>query len=52
MLMQFQEVHQADGYLEAHRNVEDPPKRLGGSLSFAVEQSSGGDFRPAGPARA
>ncbi|MEF8865114.1 MAG: hypothetical protein V5A20_05060 [Salinibacter sp.] len=44
MLMQLQEMNQADGYLEAHRNVENPPELLGGPISFAVEQSSGGVF--------
>ncbi|WP_103028134.1 hypothetical protein [Salinibacter altiplanensis] len=42
MLMQLQEMNQADGYLEAHRDVENPPELLGGPLSFAVEQNSGG----------
>jgi len=44
MLMQLQEMNQADGYLEAHRGVENPPELLGGPLSFTVEQSSGGVF--------
>lgn len=44
MLMQLQEMNQADGYLEAHRGLEDPPELLGGPLSFTVEQSSGGVF--------
>lgn len=44
MIMQLQEMNQADGYLEAHRNVEQPFELLGGPLSFTVEQGSGGVF--------
>ena len=44
MLMQLQEMNQADGYLEAHRGVENPPELLGGPLSFTVQQNSGGVF--------
>ncbi len=44
MLMQLQEMNQADGYLEAHRDVENPPELLGGPISFTVQQNSGGVF--------
>jgi len=44
MIMQLQEMNQADGYLEAHRNVEQPLELLGGPISFTVEQNSGGVF--------
>ncbi len=44
MIMQLQEMNQADGYLEAHRDVENPPELLGGPISFTVQQNSGGVF--------
>ena len=44
MLAQLQEMNQADGYLEAHRNVKQPLELLGGPLSFTIRQSSGGVF--------
>jgi len=42
MLKMLQEMNQADGYLEAHRDVEEPMELLGGPISFTVQQSSGG----------
>ena len=50
MLKMLQQMNQADGYLEAHRNVEDPMELLGGPISFTIEQSAGG-ARVALPAR-
>jgi len=44
MIMKLQEMTQADGYLEAHREVEEPMELLGGPISFTVEQSTGGVF--------
>jgi hypothetical protein len=44
MIMQLQEMNQADGYLEAHRGLEDPPELFGGPISFSVQQNSGGVF--------
>jgi hypothetical protein len=44
MLMTLQEMNQADGYLEAHRNVKEPFELLGGPISFTVKQTSGGVF--------
>ncbi len=44
MLMQLQEMNQADGYLEAHRDVEEPFELLGGPVSFTIRQNRGGVF--------
>jgi hypothetical protein len=44
MVMQLQEMNQADGYLEAHRKVKEPMELLGGPISFTIEQNSGGVF--------
>jgi len=44
MIMKLQEMTQADGYLEAHRGVQEPLELLGGPISFSVRQSSGGVF--------
>ena len=44
MIMQLQKMNQADGYLEAHRGVEQPFELLGGPISFTVQQNSGGVF--------
>lgn len=44
MIMQLQEMNRADGYLEAHRGVEEPMELLGGPISFTIEQNSGGVF--------
>jgi len=44
MIKKLQEMNQADGYLEAHRNVEQPFELLGGPISFTVQQNSGGVF--------
>lgn len=44
MIMHLQEMNKADGYLEAHRNVEEPFELLGGPISFTVQQNSGGVF--------
>lgn len=44
MLAQLQEMNQADGYLEAHRDVQQPMELLGGPLSFTIRQNSGGVF--------
>jgi len=44
MLMHLQEMNQRDGYLEAHRDVEEPFDLLGGPISFTVRQNSGGVF--------
>jgi hypothetical protein len=44
MLMQLQEMNQADGYLEAHRTVKEPMELLGGPISFTIQQNSGGVF--------
>jgi len=50
MLMTLKQMNQADGYLEAHRDVEEPMELLGGPISFTVQQNSGG-ARVALPAR-
>lgn len=44
MLKKLQQMNQADGYLQAHRNVENPMTLLGGPISFTVQQNSGGVF--------
>jgi len=44
MVAQLQEMNQADGYLEAHRGIEQPLELLGGPVEFAVTQRSGGVF--------
>jgi len=44
MIMQLQEANEADGYLEAHRDVEEPFELFGGPLSFTIGQESGGVF--------
>lgn len=44
MIMKLQEANQADGYLEAHRDVEEPFELFGGPLSFTIGQESGGVF--------
>jgi len=44
MLATLQKMNQADGYLEAHRNVKKPMELLGGPISFTVKQNSGGVF--------
>jgi len=44
MVQQLQAMTQADGYLEAHRDVEQPLQLLGGSIQFTIEQQSGGVF--------
>ncbi len=44
MVNQLQEMNQADGYLEAHRGVEQPLELLGGPVDFSVTQRSGGVF--------
>lgn len=44
MIMKLQEMNQADGYLQAHRSVENPMTLLGGPVSFTIQQSSGGVF--------
>jgi len=50
MLKMLQQMNQADGYLEAHRDVEEPMELLGGPISFTIEQNAGG-ARVALPAR-
>ena len=50
MLMTLKDMNQADGYLEAHRDVEEPMELLGGPISFTIQQNSGG-ARVALPAR-
>jgi hypothetical protein len=42
MLMTLKKMNTADGYLEAHRDVEEPMELLGGPISFTIEQESGG----------
>jgi len=42
MLMTLKKMNKADGYLEAHRDVEKPMELLGGPISFTVEQETGG----------
>ncbi len=42
MLMTLKKMNKADGYLEAHRGVEEPMELLGGPISFTIEQNSGG----------
>lgn len=44
MVQQLQAMTQADGYLEAHRNVQQPLQLLGGPIQFTIEQQSGGVF--------
>ena len=44
MIQQLQSMTQADGYLQAHRDVEQPLELLGGPIQFAVRQESGGVF--------
>ena len=44
MIMTLQEMTQADGYLQAHRSVDQPLGLLGGPIQFTIEQSSGGVF--------
>lgn len=44
MIMKLQDMNQADGYLEAHRKVQNPLELLGGPISFSVQQNSGGVF--------
>jgi len=44
MVQQLQAMTQADGYLAAHRNVQQPLELLGGPIQFTIEQQSGGVF--------
>ena len=50
MLMTLKQMTKADGYLQAHRDVQEPMQLLGGPISFTVEQTAGG-ARVALPAR-
>lgn len=40
----MQQMTQADGYLDAHRDVDSPIRRLGGPLEVSVTQDGGGVF--------
>lgn len=42
MLKTLQKMNKADGYLEAHRDVEEPMELLGGPIEFTIKQSKGG----------
>jgi len=50
MLKTLKQMNKADGYLQAHRDVEEPMQLLGGPISFTVQQTAGG-ARVALPAR-
>lgn len=42
MLVTLKQMNKADGYLEAHRDVENPMELLGGPISFTIQQETGG----------
>lgn len=44
MIQKLQAMTQADGYLQAHRGVQEPLELLGGPVQFSITQSSGGVF--------
>ena len=50
MLKTLKQMNKADGYLEAHRDVQEPLELLGGPISFTIRQEAGG-ARVALPAR-
>jgi hypothetical protein len=50
MLLTLKQMNKADGYLQAHRDVQEPMRLLGGPISFTIEQAAGG-ARVALPAR-
>lgn len=44
MISRMQALTQADGYLEAHRGVEQPSQLLGGPVEVSLTQDGGGVF--------